>query len=156
MDMMYETGLVVWRESFEALLTLIVIWIAIKKNDDFNFYKFYFFGSVLFSILFSFGLAGFAFQSLDFFDSSFWNHWQFFLLIGASLMMVQMMYWMNGFGNDLKKKISFLNRRSFFSVISIILLIFLSICREAFETFVFMLGIYQSAQDSGASLQPIT
>lgn len=155
MDMMYETGLVVWRESFEALLTLIVIWIAIKKNDDFNFYKFYFFGSVLFSILFSFGLAGFAFQSLDFFDSSFWNHWQFFLLIGASLMMVQMMYWMNGFGNDLKKKISFLNRRSFFSVISIILLIFLSICREAFETFVFMLGIYQSAQDSGASLQPI-
>lgn len=104
MSVFINSSLVVWRESFEALLVVYLVWVKMKDHIHFSTIKKSIIGSVVLGVVVSvvFGLV--AMSSQDIFDSETWAYMQGFLPVVAALLMLQMIAWMSQHAVEIKKK----------------------------------------------------
>ncbi|EOV7494686.1 FTR1 family iron permease [Proteus mirabilis] len=131
---------VVWRESFEALLVVGIIYAWIKRSHTPKQGMKYLWGGVIVGILLSILLA----LSIYGVFSSLEDIWQSLFMIMmeiiACLLIVQMVYWMNKQGKSLKANIEneLTQKTQQQSVWGILLIIAIAIAREGSEVVVFL------------------
>lgn len=144
MSLFVNSSLVVWRESFEALLVVYLVWVKLKDHFHFEAVKKSIYASVGCGILVSILLGYTAMISQDIFDSQLLSYLQGFLPVVAAVLMLQMIVWMNQHGVEINNKISNIQQNKFAVVLPIFILIFVSLVREGFETVVFLSGLAMS------------
>ncbi|MBG2837858.1 MULTISPECIES: FTR1 family iron permease [Proteus] len=131
---------VVWRESFEALLVIGIIYAWIKRSPTPQQGMKYLWGGVIFGLFLAVILA----LSIYGVFSSLEDMWQsLFMLtmeILACVLIVQMVYWMNGQGKSLKANIEneLTQKTQQQSAWGILLIIAIAIAREGSEVVVFL------------------
>ncbi|OAT25173.1 FTR1 family iron permease [Proteus myxofaciens] len=130
---------VVWRESFEALLVIGIIYAWIKRSSAPQQKMKYLWGGVglglLLAILLALSIYG-IFSSLE-------DIWQSLFMIAmeilACILIVQMVYWMNKQGKSLKTNIeNELTEKTQQSAWGILFIIAIAIAREGSEVVVFL------------------
>ncbi|WP_193014858.1 FTR1 family iron permease [Proteus sp. FME41] len=131
---------VVWRESFEALLVIGIIYAWIKRSSTPQQSMKYLWGGVglgiFLAIILALSIYG-VFSSLE-------DMWQsLFMIIMeilACILIVQMVYWMNGQGKSLKTNIEneLAQKTQQQSAWGILLIIAIAIAREGSEVVVFL------------------
>lgn len=131
---------VVWRESFEALLVVGIIYAWIKRSPTPQQGMKYLWGGVIFGLFLAVILA----LSIYGVFSSLEDMWQSLFMITmeilACVLIVQMVYWMNGQGKSLKANIEneLTQKTQQQSAWSILLIIAIAIAREGSEVVVFL------------------
>ncbi|WP_311748096.1 FTR1 family iron permease [Proteus penneri] len=131
---------VVWRESFEALLVVGIIYAWIKRSPAPQQGMKYLWGGVVFGLFLAIILA----LSIYGVFSSLEDIWQSLFMIAmeiiACVLIVQMVYWMNGQGKPLKANIEneLTQKTQQQSAWGILLIIAIAIAREGSEVVVFL------------------
>ncbi|MBI6215303.1 FTR1 family iron permease [Proteus sp. DFP240708] len=131
---------VVWRESFEALLVVGIIYAWIKRSPTPQQGMKYLWGGVVFGLFLAIILA----LSIYGVFSSLEDMWQSLFMIAmeilACVLIVQMVYWMNGQGKSLKANIEneLTQKTQQQSAWGILLIIAIAIAREGSEVVVFL------------------
>ncbi|WP_311752155.1 FTR1 family protein [Proteus columbae] len=131
---------VVWRESFEALLVVGIIYAWIKRSPTPQQGMKYLWGGVAFGLFLAIILA----LSIYGVFSSLEDMWQSLFMIAmeilACVLIVQMVYWMNGQGKSLKANIEneLTQKTQQQSAWGILLIIAIAIAREGSEVVVFL------------------
>ncbi|QHP75488.1 hypothetical protein EKQ45_05665 [Proteus vulgaris] len=131
---------VVWRESFEALLVVGIIYAWIKRSPTPQQGMKYLWGGVIFGLFLAVILA----LSIYGVFSSLEDMWQSLFMITmeilACVLIVQMVYWMNGQGKSLKANIEneLTQKTQQQSAWGILLIIAIAIAREGSEVVVFL------------------
>lgn len=131
---------VVWRESFEALLVVGIIYAWIKRSPTPQQGMKYLWGGVVFGLFLAIILA----LSIYSVFSSLEDMWQSLFMIAmeilACVLIVQMVYWMNGQGKSLKANIEneLTQKTQQQSAWGILLIIAIAIAREGSEVVVFL------------------
>lgn len=131
---------VVWRESFEALLVVGIIYAWIKRSPTPRQGMKYLWGGVVFGLFLAIILA----LSIYGVFSSLEDMWQSLFMIAmeilACVLIVQMVYWMNGQGKSLKANIEneLTQKTQQQSAWGILLIIAIAIAREGSEVVVFL------------------
>lgn len=131
---------VVWRESFEALLVVGIIYAWIKRSPAPQQGMKYLWGGVVFGLFLAIILA----LSIYGVFSSLEDMWQSLFMIAmeiiACVLIVQMVYWMNGQGKSLKANIEneLTQKTQQQSAWGILLIIAIAIAREGSEVVVFL------------------
>lgn len=131
---------VVWRESFEALLVIGIIYAWIKRSPAPKQGMRYLWSGVIFGLFLAVILA----LSIYGVFSSLEDMWQSLFMIAmeilACILIVQMVYWMNGQGKSLKTNIEneLTQKTQQQSAWSILLIIAIAIAREGSEVVVFL------------------
>ncbi|HIE5766891.1 TPA: FTR1 family iron permease [Proteus mirabilis] len=131
---------VVWRESFEALLVVGIIYAWIKRSPTPQQGMKYLWGGVIFGLFLAVILA----LSIYGVFSSLEDMWQSLFMITmeilACVLIVQMVYWMNGQGKSLKVNIEneLTQKTQQQSAWGILLIIAIAIAREGSEVVVFL------------------
>ncbi|EEG84498.1 MULTISPECIES: FTR1 family iron permease [Proteus] len=131
---------VVWRESFEALLVVGIIYAWIKRSPAPQQGMKYLWGGVVFGLFLAIILA----LSIYGVFSSLEDIWQSLFMIAmeiiACVLIVQMVYWMNGQGKSLKANIEneLTQKTQQQSAWGILLIIAIAIAREGSEVVVFL------------------
>lgn len=132
---------VVWRESFEALLVVGIIYAWIKRSPAPQQGMKYLWGGVIFGLFLAIILA----LSIYGVFSSLEDMWQSLFMIAmeilACVLIVQMVYWMNGQGKSLKANIEnelTQKTQQQRSAWGILLIIAIAIAREGSEVVVFL------------------
>lgn len=131
---------VVWRESFEALLVVGTIYAWIKRSPTPQQGMKYLWGGVIFGLFLAVILA----LSIYGVFSSLEDMWQSLFMITmeilACVLIVQMVYWMNGQGKSLKANIEneLTQKTQQQSAWGILLIIAIAIAREGSEVVVFL------------------
>ncbi|NBM89779.1 hypothetical protein GWI78_07575 [Proteus sp. G2658] len=131
---------IVWRESFEALLVVGIIYAWIKRSPAPQQGMKYLWGGVVFGLFLAIILA----LSIYGVFSSLEDIWQSLFMIAmeiiACVLIVQMVYWMNGQGKSLKANIEneLTQKTQQQSAWGILLIIAIAIAREGSEVVVFL------------------
>ncbi|MEQ5391394.1 MULTISPECIES: FTR1 family iron permease [Proteus] len=131
---------VVWRESFEALLVVGIIYAWIKRSPTPQQGMKYLWGGVILGLFLAVILA----LSIYGVFSSLEDMWQSLFMITmeilACVLIVQMVYWMNGQGKSLKANIEneLTQKTQQQSAWGILLIIAIAIAREGSEVVVFL------------------
>lgn len=131
---------VVWRESFEALLVVGIIYAWIKRSPTPQQGMKYLWGGMIFGLFLAVILA----LSIYGVFSSLEDMWQSLFMITmeilACVLIVQMVYWMNGQGKSLKANIEneLTKKTQQQSAWGILLIIAIAIAREGSEVVVFL------------------
>ncbi|WP_099074267.1 FTR1 family iron permease [Proteus alimentorum] len=131
---------VVWRESFEALLVVGIIYAWVKRSPAPQQGMKYLWGGVIFGLFLAIILA----LSIYGVFSSLEDMWQSLFMIAmeilACVLIVQMVYWMNGQGKSLKTNIEneLTQKTQQQSAWGILLIIAIAIAREGSEVVVFL------------------
>lgn len=131
---------VVWRESFEALLVVGIIYAWVKRSPAPQQGMKYLLGGVVFGLFLAIILA----LSIYGVFSSLEDMWQSLFMIAmeilACVLIVQMVYWMNGQGKSLKANIEneLTQKTQQQSAWGILLIIAIAIAREGSEVVVFL------------------
>ena len=131
---------VVWRESFEALLVVGIIYAWIKRSPTPQQGMKYLWGGVIFGLFLAVILA----LSIYGVFSSLEDMWQSLFMITmeilACVLIVQMVYWMNGQGRSLKANIEneLTKKTQQQSAWGILLISAIAIAREGSEVVVFL------------------
>lgn len=131
---------VVWRESFEALLVVGIIYAWIKRSPAPKQGMKYLWGGVVFGLFLAVILA----LSIYGVFSSLEDMWQSLFMIMmeilACVLIVQMVYWMNGQGKSLKTNIEseLTQKTQQQSAWGVLLIIAIAIAREGSEVVVFL------------------
>ncbi|GLX63831.1 membrane protein [Proteus vulgaris] len=131
---------VVWRESFEALLVVGIIYAWIKRSPTPQQGMKYLWSGVAFGLFLAIILA----LSIYGVFSSLEDMWQSLFMIAmeilACVLIVQMVYWMNGQGKSLKANIEneLTQKTQQQSAWGILLIIAIAIAREGSEVVVFL------------------
>ncbi|UPK81889.1 FTR1 family protein [Proteus vulgaris] len=131
---------VVWRESFEALLVIGIIYAWIKRSPAPKQGMKYLWSGVIFGLFLAVILA----LSIYGVFSSLEDMWQSLFMIAmeilACILIVQMVYWMNGQGKSLKTNIEneLTQKTQQQSAWGILLIIAIAIAREGSEVVVFL------------------
>lgn len=131
---------VVWRESFEALLVIGIIYAWIKRSPAPKQGMKYLWSGVIFGLFLAVILA----LSIYGVFSSLEDMWQSLFMIAmeilACVLIVQMVYWMNGQGKSLKTNIEneLAQKTQQQSAWGILLIIAIAIAREGSEVVVFL------------------
>lgn len=155
MSVLFNSSLVVWRECFEAMLVVYLLWLKMKDHSYFQSIKKTIVLSVVISLAASFALGTLAMRSEDFFDSQTLAYLQGVLPIVAAVLMLQMIVWMSKHAVEIKTKIADLSRKKSSILIAVFALLFITIVREAFETVVFLTGIAMSFEDKAQAITTI-
>ena len=131
---------VVWRESFEALLVIGIIYSWIKRTSTTQQSMKYLWGGIILglflAVLLALSIYG-AFSSLE-------DIWQSLFMVGmeiiACVLIVQMVYWMNKQGKSLKSHIEqeLTQKTQQQSAWGILVIIAIAIAREGSEIVVFL------------------
>ncbi|MGP1939618.1 MAG: FTR1 family iron permease [Arsenophonus sp. ET-DL9-MAG3] len=137
---------VIWRESFEALLVIGIIYIWIKQHPEADKGIKYLWIGVFFGIVTSILLAFLIYGVFNILDETKQSLFMIFMEVLACILIVQMVYWMNKH-NDLmkfkiKSKIKYnINQHNWFAVT---LIIIIAMAREGSEIVVFISSFIMS------------
>ncbi|BBG59809.1 FTR1 family iron permease [Providencia rustigianii] len=137
---------VVWRESFEALLVIGIIYAWIKRHPDAKNGMKYLWGGVALGIVTSILLALLIYGVFNVLDDTGQSIFMIFMEILACILIVQMVYWMNKNGRSMKTEIeSGINRNAqHHSWWGATLIIAIAIAREGSEIVVFLSSFIMS------------
>jgi high-affinity iron transporter len=144
---------VVWRESFEALLVIGIIYTWVKRHPDAdNAIKFLWIGvflGIAVSILLALVLYG-VFNVLS--DTS-QSLFMVLMEVFACILIIQMVYWMNNQGSSIKSEIesSIKNKIDRHNWWGVTLIITIAIAREGSEIVVFLSSFIMSLTSTTAS-----
>ncbi|MFP3019650.1 MAG: FTR1 family protein [Arsenophonus sp.] len=137
---------VIWRESFEALLVIGIIYSWIKRHPDaHNGIKFLWIG-VFFGVAFSILLAFLIYGVFNSFDDSKQSLFMIFMEIFSCILIVKMVYWMNKHGGSIESEIELgikhnIDHRNWWYVT---LIIVIAIAREGSEIVIFLSSFIMS------------
>lgn len=148
MTVLLNSSLVVWRESFEAMLVVYLIWNKLKNESSFSAIKKSIVSSVILGLIVSVVFGAIAMSSQDLFDSETLGYLQGFLPIIAAGLMMQMLVWMSQHSFEVKTKISQIGNNKNTVLISVFMLILITLSREGFETVVFLSGLAMSINNT--------
>ncbi|MGP1945594.1 MAG: FTR1 family iron permease [Arsenophonus sp. ER-EMS1-MAG3] len=143
---------VIFRESFEALLVIGIIYSWIKQHPDaHNGIKFLWIG-VFLGIALSILLALLIYGVFNILDNTKQSLFMIFMEVFACILIVQMVYWMNKYNNlmkfKIKSKIKYnIDQHNWWGVT---LIIVISIAREGSEIVVFLSSFIMSLISSNA------
>lgn len=148
MSVFLNSSLVVWRESFEAMLVVYLVWIKLKDHNHFSSIKKSIYSSVSVGVLTSIIFGYVAMSSQEIFDSQTWSYLQGFLPVVAALLMMQMIVWMSQHSAEIKTKIDGVAKNKVSAALAIFFLLFITFTREGFETVVFLSGLAMAFETS--------
>ncbi|KPD03570.1 FTR1 family iron permease [Moellerella wisconsensis] len=131
---------VVWRESFEALLVIGIIYAWIKRHPDAGTGIKFLWGGVALGIVLSIILALLIYGVFNVLDDTGQSFFMIFMEIFAAILIVQMVYWMNKNGRSMQSSIEAgisrnAERHSWWGALFIIAI---AIAREGSEIVVFL------------------
>ncbi|HGN0868149.1 high-affinity iron transporter [Providencia alcalifaciens] len=144
---------VVWRESFEALLVIGIIYAWIKRHPDARNGMKYLWGGVGLGIAMSILLALLIYGVFNVLDDTGQSIFMIVMEILACILIVQMVYWMNKSGGSMKKELeSGINRNAeHHSWWGATLIIAIAIAREGSEIVVFLSSFIMSLTAENAN-----
>ncbi len=144
---------VVWRESFEALLVIGIIYAWIKRHPDARNGMKYLWGGVVLGLLTSILLALLIYGVFNVLDDTGQSLFMIFMEVLACILIVQMVYWMNKHGSSMKSEIeSGIQRNAqHHNWWGATLIIAIAIAREGSEIVVFLSSFIMSLTSSNAS-----
>lgn len=144
---------VVWRESFEALLVIGIIYAWIKRHPDSRNGMKFLWGGVVLGLLVSILLALLIYGVFNVLDDTGQSLFIVFMEILACILIVQMVYWMNKHGSSMKSEIeSGINRNAqHHNWWGAALIIAIAIAREGSEIVVFLSSFIMSLNATNAS-----
>ncbi|HEF8771662.1 TPA: FTR1 family protein [Providencia stuartii] len=144
---------VVWRESFEALLVIGIIYAWIKRHPDSRNGMKFLWGGVVLGLLVSILLALLIYGVFNVLDDTGQSLFMVFMEILACILIVQMVYWMNKHGSSMKSEIeSGINRNAqHHNWWGAALIIAIAIAREGSEIVVFLSSFIMSLNATNAS-----
>ncbi|HGN1706982.1 TPA: FTR1 family protein [Providencia rettgeri] len=144
---------VVWRESFEALLVIGIIYAWIKRHPDARNGMKYLWGGVALGVATSILLALLIYGVFNVLDDTGQSLFMIFMELLACVLIVQMVYWMNKHGSSMKSEIeSGINRNAaHHNWWGAALIIAIAIAREGSEIVVFLSSFIMSLTSSNAS-----
>lgn len=96
---------VVWRESFEALLVIGIIYAWIKRHPDAHNGMKYLWAGVAIGVITSILLALLIYGVFNVLNDSGQSLFMIFMELLACVLIVQMVYWMNKHGSSMKSEI---------------------------------------------------
>lgn len=96
---------VVWRESFEALIVIGIIYAWIKRHPDAKNGMKYLWGGVALGLVISVLLALIIYGVFNVLDDTAQSLFMIFMELLACILIVQMVYWMNKHGSSMKTQI---------------------------------------------------
>ena len=140
----YGTGsFVVWRESFEALLVVGIIYAWIKQHPDAAAGRRYLWGGVALGVALSLFLALLIYGVFNVLDDSGQTYFMIGMSLFAAVLIVQMVYWMQQHSASLKSGIEqemndSARQHSWWGALFIVAI---AIAREGSEIVVFLSGI---------------
>lgn len=134
---------VVWRESFEALLVVGIIYAWIKQHSDAAAGRRYLWGGVALGVALSLFLALLIYGVFNVLDDSGQTYFMIGMSLFASVLIVQMVYWMQQHSASLKSGIEqemndSARQHSWWGALFIVAI---AIAREGSEIVVFLSGI---------------
>nr|ELR5112245.1 FTR1 family protein [Providencia stuartii] len=144
---------VVWRESFEALLVIGIIYAWIKRHPDSRNGMKFLWGGVVLGLLVSILLALLIYGVFNVLDDTGQSLFMVFMELLACTLIVQMVYWMNKHGSSMKSEIeSGINRNAqHHNWWGAALIIAIAIAREGSEIVVFLSSFIMSLNATNAS-----
>lgn len=144
---------VVWRESFEALLVIGIIYAWIKRHPDARNGMKYLWGGVALGLAMSILLALLIYGVFNVLDDTGQSLFMIFMELLACVLIVQMVYWMNKHGSSMKAEIeSGINRNAaHHNWWGASLIIAIAIAREGSEIVVFLSSFIMSLTTNNAS-----
>ncbi|EKT54259.1 FTR1 family iron permease [Providencia sneebia] len=144
---------VVWRESFEALLVIGIIYAWIKRHPDAKNGMKYLWGGVVLGLVISVLLALLIYGVFNVLDDTGQSLFMIFMEILACILIVQMVYWMNKHGSSMKSEIeSGIQRNAqHHNWWGAAIIIAIAIAREGSEIVVFLSSFIMSLNSSNAS-----
>lgn len=151
MDEILTTFLVVWRETFEALLVIFLLSTRLAKENLWTLSKNYIALGILAGVLFSIFSAVALFKIDDMGDSAFAANLRWILPLAASFMMAHMVFWMAQHGKEISGEIKQLveNKKTKTFFWGIAGFIAYAVAREGFETVIFLYGLSLRAANQG-------
>ena len=142
---------IVWRESVEALLVVGILY-AWLKNGDASARRGlpYLWGGVAVGILLAFALGGALLGFSELLSGDAQTYFQIGMVLVASVLIVQMVFWMRKHGRTLKRDMESSLQSNYESGNwwGVLVLVALAIAREGSETAVFLYGIGLGQQDA--------
>ncbi|AWS52713.1 MULTISPECIES: FTR1 family iron permease [Providencia] len=144
---------VVWRESFEALLVIGIIYAWIKRHPDAHNGMKYLWAGVAIGVITSILLALLIYGVFNVLDDTGQSLFMIFMELLACILIVQMVYWMNKHGSSMKSEIeSGISRNAaHHNWWGAALIIAIAIAREGSEIVVFLSSFIMSLTASNAS-----
>ncbi|MBG5919352.1 FTR1 family iron permease [Providencia stuartii] len=144
---------VVWRESFEALLVIGIIYAWIKHHPDSRNGMKFLWGGVALGLIVSVLLALLIYGVFNVLDDTGQSLFMIFMELLACVLIVQMVYWMNKHGRSLKSEIeSGISRNAaHHNWWGATLIIAIAIAREGSEIVVFLSSFIMSLNSENAS-----
>ncbi|EKT65586.1 FTR1 family iron permease [Providencia burhodogranariea] len=144
---------VVWRESFEALLVIGIIYAWIKRHPDARNGMKFLWGGVSLGIIISILLALLIYGVFNVLDDTGQSLFMIFMEVLACILIVQMVYWMNKHGSAMKSEIeSGINRNAqHHNWWGAALIIAIAIAREGSEIVVFLSSFIMSLTSANAT-----
>ncbi|EMM9642777.1 FTR1 family protein [Providencia rettgeri] len=144
---------VVWRESFEALLVIGIIYAWIKRHPDARNGMKYLWGGVALGLAMSILLALLIYGVFNVLDDTGQSLFMIFMELLACVLIVQMVYWMNKHSSSMKAEIeSGINRNAaHHNWWGASLIIAIAIAREGSEIVVFLSSFIMSLTTNNAS-----
>ena len=147
---MWQALFIVWRESVEALLVVGILYAWVNQQSNTNHTKKMLWLGIIIGVLFACALAvGFTLAG-EWFSGTGGDWFQIGMMVVASLLIFQMVVWMQKNGRAMKKNLekeaadSFTQRGS----IGILLLAALAIAREGSEIVIFLYGSFSTSSGS--------
>lgn len=156
--MLFQTALIIWRESVEALLVIGILHAWLQHEAGANGRSrgtIFLWGGVIAGVLAAVALGAVLVFAQDLFGDEGQDYFQAGMVLVAAVLIVQMVVWMRRHGRTLKKQItsgltSASEKEHWWGVFTLALI---AVAREGSETAVFLYGSLSNA--SGASFLAI-
>ncbi|HBO22590.1 MAG TPA: hypothetical protein DD649_06820 [Providencia sp.] len=144
---------VVWRESFEALLVIGIIYAWIKRHPDARNGMKFLWGGVALGVIISIVLALLIYGVFNVLDDTGQSLFMIFMEILACILIVQMVYWMNKHGSSMKSEIEtgISRNAEHHNWWGATIIIAIAIAREGSEIVVFLSSFIMSLNAENAS-----
>ena len=151
---MEQALLIVWRESVEALLVIGILFAWLRQQPSRRHAMAYLWGGVGLGLLLAGLLAGLMALAGNWMNGPSGEWFQAGLSLIASLLILQMAYWMARHGGQLRQQ---LQRDAGAALqqgrlLSLSLLVALAVAREGSETVIFLYGVSTTANPSSLAL----
>jgi len=146
---MGNTLFVVWRESAEAMLVVGILYAWLKRQPDASLGLRYLWGGVAAGIALALLLAGVMLGIATILSSEALDYFQTGMVLVASALIVQMVFWMRRHGRTFKKDLESDMQKNVGSANwwGMLVVVMLAVGRESAETVVFLYGIGMEGQD---------
>ena len=155
--MLAQILFIVWRESVEALLVIGILAAWMAANDAGAVGRRYLWGGVVAGLAAAVALALALMVFAEQLSGAAQDWFQVALVLLAGVLIVQMVFWMNSHGRNLKRSLqselsAAARTRHWWGVFTLALI---AVAREGSETVVFLYGILSAGADAVGGLGPV-